>query len=162
LEAGQLDFNFEQASLKDVAEDAILSQQAVAQKRSVDVVLNVDKDIVLRMDHQRIYQVLVNLISNAIKFSPEQGKVTVNLESVNHKIRVSVQDQGPGIDQKYHTAVFEKFYQVPERNRDKILRGSSGIGLAICKGLIKAHGGDIWVESEPNKGSRFMFTLPKQ
>jgi len=162
LEAGQLDFNFEQASLKDVAEDAMLSQQAVAQKKSVDLILDVDEDLVIRVDHQRIYQVLINLLSNAIKFSPDHGTVTVKLESIDHKVQVSVQDQGPGMDPKYHAAFFEKFYQAPEHNRDKILRGSSGIGLAICKGLVKAHGGDIWVESEPDKGSRFIFTLPRQ
>jgi len=162
LEAGQLDFNFEQRSLTDVAEDAMLSQHAVAQKKSVDLILDVDEDLVIRVDHQRIYQVLINLLSNAIKFSPDHGAVTVKLESIDHKVKVSVQDQGPGIDPKYHAAVFEKFYQVPEHNRDKILRGSSGIGLAICKGLVKAHGGDIWVESEPDKGSRFIFTLPRQ
>jgi len=122
----------------------------------------VDEDLVIRVDQQRIYQVLINLLSNAIKFSPDHGTVTVKLESLDHKVQVSVQDQGPGIDPQYHAAVFKKFYQAPEHNRDKILRGSSGIGLAICKGLVKAHGGDIWVESEPDKGSRFIFTLPRQ
>jgi signal transduction histidine kinase len=162
LEAGQLDFNFEEGSVKEVAEDAIFSQQAIAHKKSLELLLEANEDAELRFDHKRICQVLINLLSNAIKFSPDQGKVTVKLESDDHNVRISVQDQGPGIDSKYHAAVFEKFYQVPEHNRDKILRGSSGIGLAICKGLVKAHGGDIWVESEPKKGSCFIFTLPKQ
>jgi signal transduction histidine kinase len=162
LEAGQLDFNFEQASLRIVAEDAMLSQQAIAQKRSVDLVLDASVDPLVRFDYQRIYQVLINLLSNAIKFSPEHGTVTVKLEPIDSKVRVSVHDQGPGIDPKYHAAVFEKFYQVPEHNRDKILKGSSGIGLAICKGLVKAHAGDIWVESGPGAGSSFIFTLPNR
>ncbi|MBI4965413.1 MAG: DUF3365 domain-containing protein [Desulfomonile tiedjei] len=162
MEAGQLDFNFEQASLKEVAEDAILSQHAIAQKKSVDVVLDAAEDIWMNFDQQRVCQVLVNLLSNAIKFSPDHATVVVKLESIDDKAMVSVEDQGPGIDPKYHAAVFEKFYQVPAHNRDKMLRGSSGIGLAICKGLVKAHGGDIRVQSEPGRGSRFVFTLPKQ
>jgi len=162
LEAGQLDFNFERTSLKSVAEDAILSQQAVAHKKSINLVFAADEDIFLNFDQQRIYQVLTNLLSNAIKFSPDHGTVTVKLEPLDGGVRVSVVDQGPGIELEYHNAVFEKFYQVPSQSRDKILRGSSGIGLAICKGLVEAHRGDIWVESKPGEGSRFIFTLPKR
>ncbi len=72
---------------------------------------------------------------------------------------MSVQDQGPGIDAKYHENIFEKFYQVTEQNA-KIHQGSSGIGLAICKGLVEAHGGRIRVESKLEAGSTFTFSIP--
>jgi signal transduction histidine kinase len=163
IEAGQLELVPQQASLKTVAEDAILSQRAVADKKSVDLNLEAAQDVWLTFDSQRIYQVLMNLLSNAVKFSPEHGTVTVRIENADcASVRISVEDQGPGIEQKYHSAVFEKFYQVKDPRNASINRGSSGIGLAICKGLVEAHRGKIWVESEVGKGSRFAFSLPVQ
>lgn len=162
IEGGQMELDLEDASLNAVAEDAMLSQQAVAQKKSVKLVLEASGEVTAEIDKKRIYQVLTNLLSNAIRFSPENGVVTVRLQSVDQSIQVSVEDQGPGIAKKYHEAVFEKFYQVAEPGKTKIHQGSSGIGLAICKGLVKAHRGDIWVQSQPGKGSRFVFTIPEQ
>ena len=163
IEAGQLELVPQQASLNTVAEDAVLSQRAVADKKSVDLKLEAVQDVWLTFDSERIYQVLMNLLSNAIKFSPEHGTVTVRIENADcASVRISVEDQGPGIEQKYHSAVFEKFYQVKDPRNASINRGSSGIGLAICKGLVEAHRGKIWVESEVGKGSRFAFSLPVQ
>jgi signal transduction histidine kinase len=160
IEAGQMELELEDASLKAVAEDAMLSQQAVAQKKSVQLVLESSVDISARIDKKRIYQVLTNLLSNAIRFSPEHGMVKVRVEQAAPWIRVSVEDQGPGIAAEYHQAIFEKFYQVPDLGKTNIHKGSAGIGLAICKGIVKAHGGNIWVESGQRKGSRFVFAIP--
>ena len=160
IESGQLDLNVEKGSLKAVAEDALLSYKALAQKKAVKLVLDVKDDPEVAFDQERIYQVLTNLLSNAVKFSPENGTVILRIFLKNGNIHVSVEDDGPGIEKKYHAAVFEKFYQVPDRKANRIHKGSSGIGLAICKGLVEAHGGTIWVASEPNKGSCFSFALP--
>jgi len=160
IEAGQMELDLEDASMSAVAEDAMLSQQGVAQKKSVQLVLEKAADISARMDKKRIYQVLTNLLSNAIRFSPDNGVVTVRIQSVDQRVRVEVEDQGPGIAEEYHEAVFEKFYQVADQGKTKIHQGSSGIGLAICKGLLKAHRGNIWVRSQPGKGSRFIFEIP--
>ncbi|MDQ7785130.1 MAG: ATP-binding protein [Desulfomonilaceae bacterium] len=161
IESGQLELDIRENCLKAVVEDAVLSQQAVAQKRSVKLVSDAPDEVPAMFDEQRIYQVLTNLLSNAIRFSPDHGTVTVRIaDGRDHWIEVSVQDQGPGIDEKYHTTVFEKFYQVPDTRGSKIHQGSSGIGLAVCKGLVEAHGGEIWVESDLGKGCRFAFTLP--
>ncbi len=160
IESGQLDLHPEKGSLKTVAEDAMLSYKALAQKKSLKLVLDARDDPDVSFDQDRIFQVITNLLSNAVKFSPEEGTVILRIFEKNGRIHVSVEDEGPGIEEKYHAAVFEKFYQVPDRNANRIHKGSSGIGLAICKGLVKAHGGTIGVVSEPNKGSCFSFALP--
>lgn len=166
IEARQVDLNLERGSLKTTAEEAILAQSGEAGARSVDLRLDVSEDLPITFDRQRIYQVLTNLISNAVKFSPTHGAVVVRVSwNGDAGARVCVSDQGPGIEPKHHQAIFERFYQVPsEGNHGNcgIHRGSSGIGLAICKGLVEAHGGRIWVESEIGKGSRFCFSLPNR
>lgn len=160
MECGQLELRVEEASLEQVAESAILSQKAVAEKRSIKLVLDGPQDVVLSFDEQRIYQVLVNLLSNAVRFSPEGETVAVGFSREDGAVRVYVQDRGPGIDEEYQSLIFEKFYQVNDEGNPAVHRGSSGIGLAICKGLVQAHGGSIRVESEPGRGSRFIFSLP--
>ena len=161
MECGQLELRMEEGSLQQVAESAILSQKAVAEKRSIKLDLDVPEDLVLIFDEQRIYQVLVNLLSNAVRYSPEGGTVTVGFfRTGDEGVHVFVQDEGPGVNEEYQSRIFEKFYQVNEEGRPASHRGSSGIGLAICKGLVQAHGGSIWVESEPGRGSRFTFSLP--
>ena len=160
IESGQLVLNREKGSLKQVAEDALLSYKALAQKKSLKLILEAEEDPEVSFDQERIYQVLTNLLSNAVKFSPENGTVILRICPENDKIHISVEDEGPGIEKKYHSAVFEKFYQVPDRKVGWIHKGSSGIGLAVCKGLVQAHGGTIEVRSEPNGGSCFSFALP--
>jgi len=161
IESGKLELDLEEASLKDVAEDAVLSQNVAAQKRSVELVLEVPEDLRMFFDKQRIYQVLTNLLSNAVRFSPSGNKVFVRINaSDGESAEVCVQDSGPGIAEKYHEAIFKKFYQVGGQQDSKIHKGSSGIGLAICKGLVEAHHGHIWVQSRPGEGSAFFFSLP--
>ncbi len=161
IEAGQLDLNLEVGSLRATAADVILAQQGEAQAKSMDLKLDAAEDRAVRFDHQRIYQVMTNLISNAVKFSPAQTTVLVRVSWDNRDTaEVCVSDDGPGIDKKFHAAIFERFYQIASDENHHILQGSSGIGLAICKGLVEAHGGRIWVESEQGKGSRFCFSLP--
>ncbi len=161
IEAGQLELNLEMGSLRTTAADAILAQQGEAQAKSIVLKLDVAEDLPARFDRQRIYQVLTNLISNAVKFSPVHGTVAVCVSwNGSNAVEICVSDNGPGIDKKFHSAIFERFYQIPDDGNDRILQGSSGIGLAICKGLVEAHGGRIWVESEKGEGSRFCFSLP--
>jgi signal transduction histidine kinase len=160
IESGQLDLHIEPTRLRSIAEQAIESHRVLAEERSVILVLHSEGDPVVPADGQRIYQVFTNLISNAVRFSPAGEKITVEIAAHNGEVEVSVKDEGPGLDAYYHEAVFEKFYQVPEQDSGKMHEGSSGIGLAICKGLVEAHHGRIRVESEPGRGCSFSFTLP--
>ncbi len=106
-------------------------------------------------DDERILQVLANLISNAIKFTPRGGEVTLGLEEVEGALRFAVADTGPGIAQEHLEAIFERFWQVKEGDR----RGR-GLGLFISRRIVEAHGGLIWAQSEEGRGSTFFFTLP--
>lgn len=160
IEAGQLELVLERSSIVSVAEDAILSQKALAAGRSINIALEAANDPYLNFDRQRIFQVITNLLSNAVKFSPDRGDVSLTIQSEDGEVTVCVQDDGPGIDEGFHEAIFRKFYQVPDPKGTAMHKGSSGIGLAICNGIVEAHGGRIWVESEPGRGSRFFFSLP--
>ena len=110
----------------------------------------------LRFDYVQIAQVLVNLIENAVKYTPEGTPVAVAARQVPEAIEVSVHDAGPGIPPEHQLRLFDTFYRA---NAATAVPGS-GIGLAISKGLVEAHGGRIWVESEPGNGTTFRFTLP--
>ncbi|MDG5814991.1 PAS domain S-box protein [Chitinispirillales bacterium ANBcel5] len=112
-----------------------------------------------KADLDRVKQVLVNLVGNALQYTGEQGIVTVHALSVDGVVEVDVIDNGPGISSEDQKKIFEKFYRtkMPQSKKTK----GSGLGLTIAKRIIEAHGGKIWVESEPGKGSKFSFTLPK-
>jgi signal transduction histidine kinase len=106
----------------------------------------------------RIGQVLTNLVSNAIKFTPAEGTVSLNAQSLDEQVQVSVRDTGIGIPKEEQDKVFERFYQV-DSSATRSYRGA-GLGLTICKFIVEYHHGRIWVESEVGKGSAFHFVLP--
>jgi signal transduction histidine kinase len=109
-------------------------------------------------DAERLHQVLFNLLDNAVRFTPEGGRVRVTASGHNGSVDVAVSDTGPGIDAEHLPRLFERFYRVDTaRSRDE---GGTGIGLAIARSVVEAHGGRIWAESEPGTGSTFTFELP--
>ena len=108
-------------------------------------------------DQGRLEQVLVNLIDNAIKYTPDGGEISITADAIDSAIRISVRDTGVGIPSKDLSRIFERFYRVDEgRSRE---RGGTGLGLAIAKHIVQLHGGDLSVTSVPEKGSVFSFTL---
>lgn len=111
--------------------------------------------LMAKFDHERILQVLSNLLSNAIKFTPAGGRIALQVEPVGPDVRFSVADTGSGIPSHQLDAVFERFWQARSEDR----RGL-GLGLFISKGIVEAHGGRLWAESQLGKGSTFSFTLP--
>ncbi len=110
-------------------------------------------------DKDKISQVIVNLLSNALKYTPEGGTVVMNIKDNAADTEISVTDNGPGIPQEDLPYIFERFYRA-DKSRNK-LTGGSGIGLTICKSIVSAHGGSIYVQSNPGKGTKFTFTIPK-
>jgi signal transduction histidine kinase len=108
-------------------------------------------------DERRIRQVIFNILSNAVKFTPAGGAVDVIAARVNGEVRVSVADTGPGLAPEDHERIFEEFQQT-EAGIDQ--HEGTGLGLAVSKRLVELHGGRIWVDSQPGKGSTFVFTLP--
>src|SRR5262249_11569100 len=109
-------------------------------------------------DRDRIVQVVGNLFENALKFAPENSAITVKIERTEPRnIKVSVADSGPGVPELHKQKIFEKFHQVKKGR--KIAGQGVGLGLAICKTIVEAHHGTIWVEDNPSGGSVFCFTL---
>lgn len=161
LEAGNLDLEVATVSLPEIITDVIAAQNPIAEKAKVRFVFSWQSDVLMALDRRRIFQVVTNLTANAIRFSPEGGCIAIAMTSDHEGVTVSVQDEGPGIPAVYHEAIFQKYFRTPEgKRRGNLHSGSQGIGLAICKGLVEAHGGRIWVESAPADGSVFAFYLP--
>jgi signal transduction histidine kinase len=111
------------------------------------------------MDAARVKQVLLNLLGNAIKFTPESGQVWVRADAEDGAVRVEVGDTGPGIPAEDHERIFLEFQQAKTVGGVDKPEGT-GLGLALAKKFVEMHGGKLWVESEVGKGSRFIFTLP--
>ncbi len=112
----------------------------------------------VRGDEDRLGQVLVNLLHNAVKFSPNGGTIVVGVSETVDEVTVWVRDPGIGVPRADLTRIFERFYKV-DRARVRG-RGGTGLGLSIARHVVDAHGGRIWVESEEGQGSRFAFTIP--
>jgi signal transduction histidine kinase len=132
--------------------------EPLAAEKNLDLKIDVSSDLPTgKGDERRIAQVVLNLIGNAIKFTNEGGiKVTASL--AKEKFRVAVTDTGPGIAKSDQEKIFNEFQQVDGSTTRK--KGGTGLGLSISKKIIEIHGGRIWVESAPGKGSTFLFTLP--
>ncbi|WP_246944273.1 cell wall metabolism sensor histidine kinase WalK [Bacillus pinisoli] len=118
----------------------------------------VDQELFVEMDEDKITQVLDNIISNALKYSPEGGQIEFHLKQHDDCIEVTVTDQGVGIPKENINHIFDRFYRVDKARTRKL--GGTGLGLAIAKEMVVAHGGDIWVDSEEGIGTTFHFTLP--
>lgn len=117
-----------------------------------------DKAVFVQIDEDKLTQVIDNIISNALKYSPEGGKVTFRLKLLDDMIEISISDQGLGIPKENLEKVFERFYRVDKARTRRL--GGTGLGLAIAKEMIGAHGGDIWARSVEGKGTTIIFTLP--
>ncbi|MDE3840456.1 cell wall metabolism sensor histidine kinase WalK [Bacillus methanolicus] len=116
------------------------------------------RPIFVEADEDKLTQVLDNIISNALKYSPEGGRITFKVEEQDEQILVSISDQGVGIPKENIEKIFERFYRVDKARTRKL--GGTGLGLAIAKEMVKAHGGDIWATSVEGKGTTIFFTLP--
>jgi signal transduction histidine kinase len=110
-------------------------------------------------DRDKIYQVCINLLSNATKFTRENGEITLSIYKKDKDIFFEVKDEGNGIDEKYFDLIFEKFFQA--RNQDLKKPKGSGLGLAICKKIVQLHGGEIYVKESSKEGSTFVFDFPE-
>ena len=159
LDAGGLIFGKVPVSLSDLISDVLERMRALAEQRRVQLSGRVSPGVdPVTIDPQKIERVLANLISNAIRHTPEGGQVTIEAQPSDGRVRVSVRDTGEGIAPDDLPHVFERFYR-GEKSRSRST-GGAGLGLAIAKGIVEAHGGSIEVTSRLGKGATFTFTLP--
>jgi Amt family ammonium transporter len=160
IESGKLEYDFRELEIGALVEQTVETHRALAGERSVLLALNDDTEGArVRADGDRLVQVVTNLLSNAINFSPEGASVEVSIGRHDGMIRVSVRDRGPGIPDSFHDLVFEKFTQADTSDRRQ--RGGTGLGLSICRAIIEDLGGRIDFETEPGSGTTLFFDLPE-
>ncbi|HID20711.1 MAG TPA: histidine kinase [Methanophagales archaeon] len=160
IESGRLKLNCEDVTLDALIADSIetVNQAAVEKGITLDAKLPEGLPSV-KGDQEKLIRVVINILNNAIKFTPGGGTIIIKARELNGQVEVRVSDTGIGISPEELAKVFEKFYQVDSTLAREA--GGTGLGLAICKGIIEAHNGRIWVESEFGRGSIFSFTLEK-
>ncbi|MBI3984538.1 MAG: PAS domain-containing protein [Candidatus Levybacteria bacterium] len=154
---GKLSYKKNKFRLKDLILEVVQSLQSITKTHKIEVVGDDNNEIVA--DRDRIGQVLINLINNAIKYSPNANRVTVSFKKMEDNMQTSVQDFGVGISQEEKDRIFERFSQARSSPLKRTFPGL-GLGLYISKEIIERHNGKIWLKTKENKGSTFYFTLP--
>jgi signal transduction histidine kinase len=139
---------------RQLIEESLLMLRPLADSKRITICDELAPVPRVELDRERFFQVLSNLIGNAIKFTPEGGTITVRTELQRNELLFTVSDSGPGIAPAELPHVFNRYWQARSERRL-----GSGLGLYIAKGIIEAHGGRIWVEAPPGSGARFQFTL---
>lgn len=158
LESGTITIAPQKTNLEKIFEMAANAVSGLADAKKVRIYRG-KTDVELVADMNRLVQVIVNFLSNAIKFSSHNSKVELYARINGDFVEVSVEDRGRGVPREHQELIFERFHQVTPGDAKE--RGGTGLGLAICKAIVEAHGGKIGVESEPSEGSRFWFAVPR-
>lgn len=159
LESGGLVLDIDTFDIANLCKDIYASLELNAAKKNIKLELarKYDKPILVRADKFRIRQVLVNLVTNSIKYGKENGTTLIELNYLNDDVVVEISDNGDGIDERHLPRIFERFYRIDKgRSREQ---GGTGLGLAIVKHILEAHEKSIKVESQPGKGTKFTFSL---
>ncbi len=163
IEAGMMEIKPELVSLYEPANEIMTLMKSVAEDKKITLISEVPPDAPkLMIDKDRVGQIITNLLSNALKFTPEGGKITLKYIDKGEYVQIGVADTGIGIPKESLGKIFSKFEQVSEHRKKVKGAKGTGLGLSIAKGLTEGHGGKIWVESEVDVGTTFWFTLPKQ
>lgn len=159
LESGRVALNLHKVDLAEEVARVIEDLQARAAERKVTLRSTVAADLTARADADRLQQVLFNLVENAIKYGRSDGTITIGGRPLEDgRVEMWVQDDGPGIPAEARDRIFERFFRLDRaRSRET---GGTGLGLSIVKHIVQAHGGEVWVKSEPGAGATFFFTLP--
>jgi signal transduction histidine kinase len=159
IESGKIEVKSSRVSLSSLVHEVVEAFRPVAAEKVIALEATIlEPSILVWADRDKIDQVLTNLIGNALKFTPVQGRVVSTSRNGHESVQVSVSDTGLGVPPDEKEKIFAKFYRVPEINGGN--SKGTGLGLAIAKALVELHRGRIWVESEEGRGSTFSFTLP--
>ncbi|GAI07917.1 unnamed protein product, partial [marine sediment metagenome] len=159
-DAGQLSIKRGTCDLGGLVEQIRATIEVELEDMGIELFIDLPKDLSpVEADSQRVEQVLLNLLSNAERYTPEGGSIRISARVLaGGKVRVSICDSGPGLSDEDLAHIFDRFYRADKsRTRES---GGAGLGLAIAKALVEAHGGKIWAENAPEGGACFHFTLP--
>ena len=159
IESGMTELSLTDFDLAEIVESLARTMLPVLAPRQHVLDTEIEKgSIMVHADKAKIREVLLNLLSNATKFTPDGGRLKIEVAKQDRWCQVSVLDNGIGINKEEQGRIFEPFYQIDNPlTRERV---GTGLGLALVKRIIEKHGGQIWVESEYGRGSRFIFTIP--
>ncbi len=158
LEAGHPISEQNRTHVQDLVDEAWETVKPGYEKRNIPLVQEIPEDLPdIYAEDDMLHRVLVNLLDNAVKYSPESKQIMLQAKAADDKVLIQVSDQGAGIPEEYRTMIFEKFRRIDTDTYSKGL----GLGLAFCRLTVEAHGGEIWVDDTPGGGARFNFTIPR-
>ncbi len=156
IDAGALTLELRQLPVAPVVSSSLRGVEAEARLRHVRLASDVEDGLTARFAPEKVERVLMNLLTNALRHTPNDGAVAIRVAPVAGEVQVAVEDTGEGLDQEARARMFERFWR---GDRSRTTRGA-GLGLAIARGLVEAHGGRIWAEDREGGGARICFTLP--
>ena len=161
IEAGFFKLNLSNNNIVEVVEEIVMSVTTFTDSKGLNIIFDTDiEEKIIACDPEKIERIVLNLISNAIKFSDEGDEIFVDIKDKNEFVEISVKDNGIGIEDKYLDMIFDRFKQV-DKSLSRNAEGT-GIGLSLVKSIVELHGGSIYVESEFGKGSKFTVMLPSR
>ena len=157
FDADKMDLSIRENDISDLVRDVCREVRGITDRKGLILEASSGPLCPLNCDELMVRRVLINLISNAVKFTPTGGRITITLEETEKEVTISVVDTGPGIAPEEIPNLFKEFYSISQPSGPK----GTGLGLSISKKIVDAHCGTVWVASDLNKGSRFCFTLPR-
>ena len=158
IRSGKIELRFSRCDVRDIC-SSVVEDQRLLSGRSIELE-GPATPVMLKADSERLSQVVTNLVSNAIKYSPDESPVQVSVRQREKAVLIEVHDRGQGIPKDQHKRIFETFYRSPDAETAR--KSGWGLGLAICKDLVERHGGYLWCESQVGEGSTFFVELPQQ
>ena len=159
IENGKYKITKSKEDIVYIVEEATLTLKESVESSGIELIIDTDvEEKIINCDKYDIERCIVNLVSNAQKLTPKGGRISVYREDLKEFVKITVEDTGIGIDKKYHATIFDRFNQVVDETGEN--KGGSGLGLTITKQIIDLHEGHITVESEKNKGTKFIIILP--
>lgn len=157
-EAGKLVLHKRRVQINQLIQRVIYNFKWLAEEKSITLHFNENAKLETDIDSDRMTQVIINLLGNSLRHTPEHGKVTIELNENNNRAWITIEDTGPGIDPEFLPYIFDRFYRTDaSRSRDQ---GGTGLGLSIAKGFVEAHQGTITAESQKGEGTKFTISLP--
>jgi signal transduction histidine kinase len=157
IESGKMKMKREKLDIGSLADEVAVTCEKELLDKQISFKMDIKQDIgMIWGDKDKITEVILNLLNNSIKYTPSGGTVAIRIEDAGEEILFEISDTGPGIPKKDHEKIFDKFERITTKKQE-----GTGLGLPIAKDIVELHRGKIWVESEPGKGSKFIFTLPR-